>query len=61
MELDPIYSMVDILVSSQVHNYVGKGYISCNSGGNSCRFPGSFRYEGWSCWVSIILESQMKP
>ena len=39
-----------MIISSQLHTYGGQGWITCISGGTSCRFPGMFITEGLYLW-----------
>ena len=39
-------------ISSQLHNYGGKGWMYCISGGTSCGLPRRFSSEGLSFWRS---------
>ena len=40
-----------MFISSKLNTYVIKGWMSCISGGTSCRLPRRFSYECWSLWV----------
>ena len=50
MEIYPRWPRITIIISPQLKNYVRQGWLSCKSGGTSCRLPGRFSYEVIYLW-----------
>ena len=46
VEIYPSQNRISMLITSQLHTFLGQGWISCIYGGTSCSLTGGLSYEG---------------